>query len=84
MSSCAPIVNALRNVSHLFYRIIPDKIYVKWIFKRRMGYRLNLDNPQTYSEKLQWIKLYDRRSIYTTIVDKYAAKKYIADRKSVV
>ena len=69
----------LRNIIRYTYRFIPDKIYVKWIFKRRMGYSLNLKEPKTFSEKLQWMKLYDRRPEYTTTVDKYAVKKYIAD-----
>ena len=45
-----------------------------------MGYRLNLNNPQTFSEKLQWLKLYDRRPEYTTMVDKYAVKKYVSEQ----
>lgn len=45
-----------------------------------MGRRLNLQNPQTFSEKLQWLKLYDRRPEYTTMVDKYAVKKYVSDK----
>ena len=43
-----------------------------------MGYPLNIDNPQTFNEKLQWLKLYDRNPLYTTMVDKYEAKKYVA------
>jgi hypothetical protein len=44
-----------------------------------MGKELNLDNPQTFSEKLQWLKLYNRKPEYTKMVDKYEAKKYVAD-----
>ena len=43
-----------------------------------MGYPLNLDNPQTFNEKLQWLKLNDRRSEYTMMVDKYLVKDYVA------
>lgn len=43
-----------------------------------MGKELNLDNPQTFSEKLQWLKLYNRKPEYTQMVDKYEAKKYVA------
>lgn len=39
----------------------------------------DLKNPQTFNEKLQWLKLYDRRPEYTKMVDKYAVKRYIAD-----
>ena len=58
---------------------IPDSIYLKIIFKKIMHKSLNLDNPQTFNEKLQWLKLYDRKPEYTTMVDKYAVKKYVAD-----
>ena len=59
--------------------IIPDKLYLKIIFRSKMGRRLNLIDPKTYSEKLQWLKLYDRRPEYTRMVDKYEAKQYVAD-----
>lgn len=59
---------------------ISDERYLKLLFKDRMGYRLNLKNPKTFNEKLQWLKLHNRRSEYTTMVDKYEAKKYVAER----
>lgn len=58
--------------------IIPDRLYLKWLFRLKMGKKLNLDNPQTFSEKLQWLKLYNRKPEYTQMVDKYEAKKYVA------
>lgn len=69
-----------RRLIRKAYTIIPDRFYIEWIFYRRMGYKLNLKNPKTYSEKLQWIKLYDRNPLYTKLVDKYSAKDYIASR----
>ncbi|MBR2436332.1 MAG: glycosyl transferase [Alistipes sp.] len=59
--------------------IIPDKQYLKWRFRLEMGYPLNLNNPKTFSEKLQWLKLYNRKPEYTLMVDKYAAKGYVAN-----
>lgn len=59
--------------------LLPDKLYLKMRFRFSMGYSLNLKKPRTFSEKLQWLKLYDRRPEYTTMVDKYAVKKYVAD-----
>lgn len=59
---------------------ISDEKYLKLRFKDRMGYKLNLKNPKTFSEKLQWLKLYDRKPEYTRMVDKYEAKKYVAER----
>ena len=58
---------------------MPDEEYLKRMFKAKMGRELDLENPQTFNEKLQWMKIHDRKSIYTTMVDKYAAKKYVAD-----
>lgn len=55
-----------------------DKKYLRRLFKLNMGKELNLDNPQTFSEKLQWLKLYDRKPEYTQMVDKVEAKNYVA------
>ena len=58
--------------------IISDKRYLKKMFKYRLGYEPDFDHPKTFNEKLQWIKLYDRQPIYTTMVDKYLVKDYVA------
>lgn len=68
----------LRSILLLIVPLIPDKLYLKMLFRHRMGYKLNLDNPNTYNEKLQWLKLYNRKPEYTQMVDKYEAKKYVA------
>ena len=60
--------------------LLPDKLYLELMFKKRLGYKLDLKNPKTFNEKLQWLKLYDRKPIYTTMVDKYEAKKYVAEK----
>lgn len=59
---------------------LSDETYLKMIYRLRMGKKLNLDNPMTYTEKLQWLKLYNRKDQYTTMVDKCEAKKYVAER----
>lgn len=58
---------------------IPDSIYLKMKYRVVMGEKLNLRNPKTFNEKLQWLKIHNRKPIYTQMVDKYEAKKYIAD-----
>ena len=50
------------------------------MFKAKMGYQLNLENPKTYNEQLQWLKLYDRRHAYVSLVDKYAVKKFVSEQ----
>lgn len=56
---------------------IPDKLYLKACFKAKMKRRIDLNNPTTFNEKLQWLKLNDRNPIYTDMVDKYEVRKYI-------
>lgn len=63
-----------------FYKNLTDEKYLKKSYKIRFGKKLDLKNPKTFNEKLQWLKLYNRKDIYTTMVDKYEVKKYVADR----
>lgn len=67
-------------LSNILGPFLNDKTYLKAMFKLQMGYPLNLKSPKTFSEKLQWLKLYDRKPEYTTMVDKYAVKNYVAKK----
>ena len=62
-----------------FFKWIPDEKYITIKYKLEMNQKLNLKEPKTFNEKLQWLKLYDRKPEYTKMVDKYEAKKYVAD-----
>lgn len=55
-----------------------DKLYLKILYRYKMGKRLNLKNPKTYNEKIQWLKLYDRNPEYINLADKYEVRNYIA------
>ena len=57
---------------------LPDKLFLKIKFHLAMGYKLDLKNPKTFSEKLQWLKLYDHKPEYTIMVDKVKVKEYVA------
>lgn len=59
--------------------LLPDKLYLSLLFRRRMGYWMDWRNPQTFNEKLQWLKVYDRRDDYTMMVDKYTVKEYVSN-----
>lgn len=61
------------------YDSLDDETYLKKAFKAHMGYELDLDNPQTFNEKLQWLKLHNRKPEYTMMADKYAVRDYIAN-----
>lgn len=56
-----------------------DRAYLKLRYRAMMGKKLDLQNPQTYTAKLQWLKLYDRRPERTALVDKYAVKEYVKE-----
>ncbi len=61
------------------YNFLSDQDYICRKFHAMMGYYPNLDDPQTFNEKLQWLKLHDRKPEYIRMVDKYEAKQYVAD-----
>lgn len=71
------IIVALNNRN--FLKWIPDKIILKYIYREQFNKNLNFKNVNTFNEKLQWLKLNDRKDIYTTMVDKYEVKKYVAN-----
>ena len=60
--------------------ILSDKVYLKLRCWHVFGYALNLTNPQTFNEKIQWLMLYDWEPLYTKMVDKYEVQGYIAER----
>lgn len=57
---------------------LPDKLYLSLQYRCRMGRKLHLDNPQTFNEKIQWLKIHDRNPLYPTLVDKVAVKEWAA------
>lgn len=59
---------------------VPDGPHLKAMYRASIGKRLSLDNPVTFNEKLQWLKIHDRNPLYTTLVDKYRVKQWVADR----
>ena len=61
------------------YYVLTDKTYLKIRYKEVFGRELNLKNPQSFNEKIQWLKLYDRNPLYHKMVDKYEAKNFVAD-----
>lgn len=66
----------LKKMSHL----LSDEMYIALKYKLILGRWPNLKNPNTFNEKLQWIKLHDKKTEYTKMVDKYEVKEYIAGK----
>ena len=70
----------LFNDKYGLYNNLADEEYLKRKFKAVMGKELNLNNPRTFNEKLQWLKLYNRNPRYMLMVDKYKVRDYIAEK----
>lgn len=63
-----------------FLSFLPDKLYLSLRYRCIMGHWIDWKNPMTFTEKIQWLKVYNQKPEYTTMVDKYAVKKYVAER----
>ena len=61
-----------------FYNKLSDEKFLRKKWKAIFGKELNLNNPKTFNEKLQWLKLYDRKPEYIKMVDKCEVKKHAA------
>ena len=75
------LVNIIKKLTKALEITINSLRKVKPIRKiaKKFNKKLNLKNPKTFNEKLQWIKLYDRNPKYSRMVDKYEAKKYVSE-----
>lgn len=65
--------------SNVILHHIPDIMYLKLAYRSNLGKKLDLKNPKTFNEKLQWLKIHNRIPNYINMVDKYEAKKYVAE-----
>lgn len=73
-----PVYYSILALGHILPDTVnADALYLKLLYKNRMKKKLDLINPKTYNEKLQWLKLYNRKQEYTIMVDKYAVKGYV-------
>lgn len=59
---------------------LPDSVFLRLKYRLKFRKKLHLNSPVTFTEKLQWLKLHDRRPEYTEMTDKYLVKKHIADK----
>ena len=71
--------NIILTPFNLLYKINPE-LDLKILFRIKQGYKLNLKNPQTFNEKVQWIKLYDKNRLMPKCTDKYLVRQYVEDK----
>lgn len=76
--SRTPHKNFAKRFAKFVLRIFPDSLILKTLYKRKLGRKCDLKNPKSFNEKLQWIKLHDRKPLYTDLCDKLKAKELIA------
>lgn len=57
-----------------------SELFLKRLFKTVVGYDLDFNNPKTFNQKLQWLKLYNCNPNYSNLVDKYRFKQYVSER----
>ena len=72
------IIKEIKEPRQLFLKVLhrypetfkwmDDETYLKFVYRIALGKKLNLNNPKTFNEKLQWLKLHDRKDVYTTNV----------------
>ncbi len=66
------------TVKERYRRLYDDETFIYHKFVQRVGCAPDLENPKTFNEKLQFLKLHDRKPIYSQMVDKLEAKKYVS------
>ena len=71
--------NLIMMPFNILYKISP-KLELKLLFRIKQGYNLNLENPKTFNEKIQWIKLYDKNPLMPKCVDKYTVREYVESK----
>jgi hypothetical protein len=73
--------NFFKKIWWFFYRkVCSDKSFSKYMLLRRFGRKVNIEQPKTFNEKIQWLKIYDRKPIYKKLSDKYLVKKHIKEK----
>ena len=75
------LIHPIKRLYDLYHpRLLPEKIYIKRTFKNTFGYDLNLENPKTIQEKINWLQLNDRTLLHTLCTDKYAVRAYVKEK----
>lgn len=75
-----PINRILKGILRRGGRLFPDKFQIEMYYRLEMGKKLDLKNPKTMNEKLQWLKLYNRKEEYRDLVDKVKVKAIVAKK----
>ena len=69
-----------RKICTLGMKVLPDKLYLTLLYQVRTGKKIDWKKPKSFNEKLNWLKLYDRRPEYVKMADKYEVREYIKEK----
>lgn len=73
----------IKNFEYKICKYMPEEKYAEYLkdwFYKYTGNELNLDNPQTFNEKIQWMKLYDSTPLKTQLADKYLVRDWVKEK----
>ena len=70
----------LNHIFNYYGEYLDDELYLQMRYRVVFGKKLNLESPQSFYEKIQWLKLHDRKPLYHDMADKYMAREYIKDK----
>lgn len=76
-------INCFDERDYDYYASLPTELYpieLKYWYKRITGEELDLDNPQTFNEKINWMKIYDKDDRKTILADKYLVRQYVKEK----
>lgn len=72
-----------KKVEHNYYKVLSEDELIyelkRWYYFK-LGKKLNLENPITFDDKIQWMKIYDRNPLKTKLADKVAVRDYIKEK----
>lgn len=73
----AKIYVFMSNIKTNFLKFLPDKIYLSFEYFCTLGRKPDIENPKSFNEKMQWLKIYDRKEKYTILADKYKVREFV-------
>lgn len=69
----------MKKIIRKVLKVLPDKLFLQLFFVKNMKTFINFKKPKSFNEKIQWLKIYDRKPLYTKIADKYGVRDYVKD-----
>lgn len=69
----------MKKICRKMLKLLPDKLFLQLFFIKNMKKRIKFKSPKTFNEKIQWMKVYDRKPLYNKLADKYEVREFVAN-----